>query len=189
MFGLTLIDHLRLTFGHIIYTHRAHSRLALHHGRWNRGLQVAEALLMIGTAAAAISLVQTGQPTQAIVTAIAATLALVVLVVRLLFDFETSAAIHRACGAQLWHLREQYRALLADLQDGSITLEVARERRDALMQRLHDVYENAPPFDRTAYEAARSAAPAEHERALSDEEVDRFLPASMKKGDSGQSAA
>lgn len=187
MFGLTLVDHLRLTFGHIIYTHRAHARLALAHARWSRGLQGAEALLVIATASTALGFVQGGESAYAISTAVTATLALLVLVLRLVVDFDGSAATHRRCGAHLWLLREQYRALLADLQDDSITLDAARERRDALMQRLHDLYENAPPFDRRAYEAARAALPAQHEGALSDDEVDRFLPESLKKR--GQSAA
>jgi hypothetical protein len=187
MFGLTLVDHLRLTFGHVIYTHRAHSQLALRHARWSRGLQCGEALAVISTATAAGLSVQTGQGAFAITAAVTAIAALIVFVLRLVFDFDTAASTHRACGAHLWALREQYRALLADLQDGSITLEVARERRDALMCRLHHVYENAPPFDRQAYEAARAELPAQHEAALSDEEVDRFLPESLRKG--GKSAA
>ena len=187
MFGLTLVDHLRLTFGHVIYTHRAHSHLALRYARWSRALQCGEALAVIATAATATASVQTGQGGYAVAAAVAAVVALVVLVLRLVFDFDSAAGTHRVCGAHLWALREEYRALLADLQDGSITLEVARDRRDALMRRLHEVYENAPPFDRQAYEAARGALPAQHEVALSDEEVDRFLPESLRKG--GQSAA
>lgn len=187
MFGLTLVDHLRLTFGHVIYTHRAHARLALRHARWSRGLQAGEALLLITTVAASMAFVQAPQSAAAVVAAVAASLALVVVVVRVVFAFETSASTHRACSAHLWQLREQYRALLADLQDGSLTLDLARERRDALMQRLHEVYELAPPVDKSAYEAARGAVAAEHETGLSDEEVDRFLPPSLRKG--GQSAA
>lgn len=182
MFGLTLVDHLRLTFGHIIYTHRAHAQLALRQSRWNRALLGAEALLMMAAAVTAIGLVQTGQAGYALPTALTAAMAVLVLVVRLVFDFERRAATHRVCSAQLWRLREEYRALLADLQDGSITLDIARDRRDELMQRLHDVYKDAPPFDRNAYEAARAALPSQHEGALSDEEVDRFLPESLKKG-------
>lgn len=187
MFQLTLVDHLRLTFGHVIYAHRAHARLALHHSRWHRGLLGAEAVTVAAAAAAAVGLMQTSQPAYAVTTAVAGTAALVTLIFRLVFDFETSAATHRTCSARLWHLREQYRALLADLQDGSITLEIARERRDALMRQLHDLYEQAPPIDRSAYEAARAALPSQHEGALSDEEVDRFLPESLKK--TGKSAA
>ena len=28
MFQLTLVDHLRMTFGHIVYQHRAHAQIA-----------------------------------------------------------------------------------------------------------------------------------------------------------------
>ena len=150
MFGLTLVDHLRLTFGHVIYTHRAHSQLALRHSRWSRGLQLGEAILLVATAATAAAAVQTGTAAYAVSAAVTAAVALGVLVARIVFDFDGSASTHRSCSAHLWHLREQYRALLADLQDDAITLDVARERRDALMQRLREVYEQAPPVDRAA---------------------------------------
>jgi hypothetical protein len=181
MFGLTLVDHLRLTFGHVIYTHRGHAQLALRHAHWSRGLQCGEALMAVATVAAAIAQIQTGFAAYAIAAAVTASLGLIILVLRLVLDFDTSAATHRVCSAHLWHMREQYRALLADLQDGSISLDVARERRDELMKRLHDIYENAPPLDRKGFEAARDALPAKYDAAMTDEEVDRFLPESLKK--------
>jgi hypothetical protein len=187
MFGLTLVDHLRLTFGHIIYTHRAHTRLALRHSRWNLWTQAAEAGLMLAAALASIALLTTGQTPYAVITAIAACAAVCTLLLRMVFDFDRRASAHRTSGAQLWRLREEYRALLADLKDGSITLDRARERRDAVMNALHAVYENAPPADRSIFEAARRALPTSHEGALTDEEVDRFLPPSLQK--SGKSAA
>lgn len=187
MFGLTLVDHLRLTFGHVIYTHRAHLRLALRHSRWNLGTQVAEALLMLTAAFSSIAALSTGQPPYAIVTAVAASGAVAVLLLRMVFDFDRRAGAHRSCSAHLWHLREEYRALLTDLKDGGLALDEARDRRDAVMRELKAVYENAPPADRKSYEAARRALPTAHEDALTDDEVDRFLPSSLKKG--GKSAA
>ena len=187
MFGLTLVDHLRLTFGHIIYTHRAHLRLALRHSRWNLGTQVAEAVLMLAAAFSSIAAVSTGQAPYAIATAVTASGALATLLLRLVFDFERRAGAHRGCSARLWHLREEYRALLTDLKDGGLALDEARERRDTVMRELRAVYEDAPPADRRTYEAARRALPTAHEDGLTDDEVDRFLPPSLKKG--GKSAA
>lgn len=187
MFGLTLVDHLRLTFGHVIYTHRAHTQLALRHARSNRWLLGAEAILMLAAAITSGALLSTGQLPYAVATAVAASLAVFTLLLRLIFDFDTSARAHRECSARLWHIREQYRALLADVKDGNLALDCARERRDVLMAMLHEVYENAPPADRGVFEAARRNLPSAHESALSDEEVDRFLPASLRKG--GKSAA
>jgi hypothetical protein len=152
MFQLTLVDHLRLTFGHVIYAHRAHSELALRHARWNRWL------------------------------AAAAAVAVATLVIRLVFDFDRSASAHRACSARLWKIREQYRALIADLRDEALTVDTARQRRDALMEMLHGVYENAPPAERSVYAAARQALPGTDEGDLADEEINQFLPASLHKG-------
>ena len=182
MFGLTLVDHLRLTFGHVIYAHRAHAQLAARHAAWNRWLQGGEAILMLAAALASVALVVTGTVAYAIVTAVTAVIAVCTLLIRLVFDFDRSASAHRTCSAQLWHIREQYRAVLTDVKDESLSLEGARERRDALMALLHAVYEKAPPADRGTYEAARQALPGTHENDLADDEVDQFLPASLQKG-------
>lgn len=187
MFGLTLVDHLRMTFGHVIYTHRVHTQLAARYAKWHRWSLGAEALLVLTAALSSIALVSTMNGALAIVPAVAASAAACVLAVRLMLDLEGRAGAHRACGARLWHIREQFRAVLADLKDGHLTLDAARAERDVLMARLQAVYDNAPPADRTLYEAARSASPDMHEDAILDQEVDRFLPESLQKG--GQSAA
>jgi len=182
MLGLTLVDHLRLTFGHVIYTHRAHTELAARCAKRNRILQVVEGLGLLITVIGSVALLTTGGVAYSIVTAIAASGAVLAFSTRVILDLDTSANAHRTCGARLWHIREQYRALLADLQDGHLTLDQARERRDTLMKTLHGIYEKAPLADRAAYEVARRAIPADHEAVLSDEEVDRFLPSTLHKG-------
>ena len=181
MFGLTLTDHLRLTFGHVIYSHRTHAEIAMRHARWHRWLTIGEAVLMLATAAAAIALIVTLQPAYAVVAAVCAVITVCAEVVQLTCGFDRTALAHRACSAHLWQIREQYRALLADLTDGAISVDAARERRDALMITLHRIYEHAPPADRALYEAARQKTTLTDETALSDEEIDRFLPVSLHK--------
>jgi hypothetical protein len=183
MFALSLVDHLRLTFGHVIYTHRAHASLAWRQARWNRWLLGAEAILMLAAALASVAMMSTGQTTFAVVSAVAASLSVCAVIVRLVFDFDGRAAAHRACSARLWHIREQYRALLADLKDEYLTIDRVRERRDELAGMLRAVYEHVPPADRAAYEAARRALPVEDEGPLTDEEIDRFLPLALQKGE------
>lgn len=181
MFALTLMDHLRLTFGHVIYSHRAHSELADRHTRWHNRLKASGALLMLATAVLSGAVVVTLQPAYAIAAAGCASLAVGAELVQLGFSFDRSAGAHRACSARLWQIREQYRALLADLSDGAITVEAARERRDELMATLHRIYENAPPADRSVYQAARQAQAVTDDSALTDQEIDRFLPDSLHK--------
>jgi conflict system pore-forming effector with SLATT domain len=181
MFELSLLDHLRLTFGHVIYRQKAHAQTAHAHARWSRALRVGEALLMGGAAVTSFGMVFGRGPGYAVATAVLTSSALAFLLIHLLFDFDRSADAHRVCSAKLWHIREQYRALMADLRDGAIDITGARHWRDGLMRDLHHIYENAPPADRQMYEAAKKVLAATDEAALTDEEIDRFLPQSLQK--------
>ncbi len=182
MFELTLFDHLRMTFGHVVYRHQAHVRLSASRARASRWLRASEAVLMTGVTVTAAGAAYTSIRAYAITAAVLASLALVVLLVRLTFDLERSAQVHAVCAAKLWHIREQYRAMLADMVDGAIDLDTARRRRDRLMEELHDTYEAAPAPDPQAVErAGLSAAGAANDAALPDEAIDVFLPASLQK--------
>lgn len=190
MFELTLLDHLRLTFGHVVYRHRAHARIAFRRSRWSRWLRGAEAILVGGAALAAMAaaFMRTDAHASAITSAVLSALALITLIVHLTFDFDATAHAHAACATRLWEIRERYRALLSDLRDGAIEIETARLRRDALIGELHGIYGNAPPADHLAYESAAQAIQTVDEGALSDEEIDRFLPKSLQKGKSPAAA-
>ena len=186
MFELTLIDHLRLTFGHVIYRHRVHSQVACSRWRWSRWLRAAEALLMIGVLAAAIATLFGGGKGYMIASAVFAGLALLPLLAHLTFDFDRSARAHTLCATRLWHMRERYRAFLSDLRDGAIDINTARSYRDALLLDLHAIYEHAPPEDAQVYQRAGEAVAVVDEPTLSDEEIDLFLPKSLQKA--GKSA-
>ncbi|PYR20184.1 MAG: hypothetical protein DMF94_12815 [Acidobacteria bacterium] len=180
MFEMTLVDHLRMTFGHIVYRHRAHAQIAYSRSRWNRGLKAVEALLMTGVAVAALGAAfGRGYPYE-IGSAVLAILALATLLLHLTFDLDKSTQAHASCATRLWHIREQYRALLSDLSDGAIEIDTVRRRRDELMTELCGVYENAPPADHQAYQTAAQAVLTADERVLTDEEIDRFLPKSLQ---------
>ena len=175
MFQLSLLDHLRLTFGHVVYRHQAHAQIArsrTHQSRWLRG---AETLLMAATAIGAVGAAFARGYGYAIASAVFAVLALVTLLLHLMFDLDASARAHASCAARLWLIREQYRALLSDLCDGAIDVDAARRGRDTLMTELHAIYESAPLADQQI--AGRPGDQA----ALSDEEIDVFLPRSLQK--------
>lgn len=143
MFSLTLLDHLRLTFSQISQRHKAHTEAAESKARWNRTLRGSEALLIGGVSIAAAA-AAFGQGRIFIITAaVLASAALLVLIVHLTFNFETSAHTHAASSAHLWRIRERYRALLTDLQEGVVDVSEARLRRDRLIEELGAIFDNA----------------------------------------------
>jgi hypothetical protein len=71
--------------------------------------------------------------------------------------------------------------LLSDLHDGALGVDALRRRRDELIAELRQVYEDAPPLERKAYQTAgQSLRTGDDEKALSDEEIDKFLPKSLQ---------
>ncbi len=188
MFGVSLLDHLRMTFGHVVFRYKAHTQLARSRTRWSRALRALEAILMIGVAVAAVGAAFGKGPVYTIVSAVLAVLALATLLLHLTFDLERSAQAHASCATELWQIREQYRAVLSDFSDGALDLEAVRRRRDQLMEDLHDIYQSAPFADAQIYSSASRGVAVVDEAALTDEEIDLFLPKSLHKAEKSTAA-
>ena len=180
MFELTLVDHLRMSFGHVIHRHKAHERIAHVRSRLSRILRAVEALLMIAVVVLTLAAAFGRGSGYEVAGAVLATCALLCLLLHLAFDLDNSARAHSWCATRLWHIREQYRALLSDLSDGALDLNTVRRRRDELSTELRSVYENAPPADHQAYQSAGRSLRAADDRPLADEEIDQFLPKSLQ---------
>jgi hypothetical protein len=180
MFALSLVDTLRLAFGQVVYHYKSHARVAALLTRWSRILRITQTLLMLAvvfvTVAAAF-----GQGHRFIVMgAVLSSLALLIFVLHVMFDLDSSARVHHACSTRLWHVREQYRALLSDLNDGAVAPDEARARRNALMDEVKAIHAVAPSLTRRVFTAARNTAKDDEEVALADDEIDRFLPKSLR---------
>lgn len=179
MFQLSLVDHIRLSFGSVATSYRAHSRAAERlTGRARQSHILIVLMLALATGASLLAL--TGSRPFQIAAASMAAVALIAFTISLSLDFGPRAHAHRACAAQLWLLCEKYRALLAEVHDGLVDLPAVTKRRDDLMREVQIVYEHALPADREAYKIAREALGA-GESVPSDQDIDRLLPASLRQ--------
>lgn len=182
MFRLSVVDHVRLSFGHVVQSYTAHARAAerLAGRAWQLKLVI---LTLLGVAAASTvwALVGASRSLQ-IVGAVAAGLAFAAYAIYVALDLEPRVQAHRAWASRLWIVCERYRALLAEIRDGLVDNETLMRRRDALTQQVQAIYEHAPPADREAY-AGAAAEVARAEGTLTDAQIDQFLPASLRKGE------
>jgi hypothetical protein len=182
MFRLSVVDHLRLSFGHVAQSYTAHARAAerLAARAWQMKIVILT-LLGIGAAGSAWVLVGASRTLQ-VVGAVAAGLAFAAYAIYVALDLEPRMQAHRACASRLWLVCERYRALLAEIRDGLLDNDELMRRRDALAQQVQAIYEHAPPADREAL-AAAAAEVASKEGTLTDAEIDKLLPASLRKGE------
>jgi len=180
MFQLSLVDHIRLSFGHVVYTYRAHARVAERLAL--RAAQIRAAILTLsGVATGAAVLALGGDRRIQIAAAVSAGLAFALYALSAALDLEPRAYAHRSCAARLWLLCEKYRALLAEVHDGLVDVPAVTERRDALMREVQAVYEYALPADRDSYQIAHDALAETGGKSLSDQAIDRFLPPSLRQ--------
>lgn len=179
MFQLSLVDHIRLSFGSVATSYRAHARAAERLAARARQSRVV-LVILLGLATGSSLVALTGARPFQIAAAALSAIALVSLAMVHSLEFEARAFAHRACAAQLWLLCEKYRALLAEVHDGLVDLPETTARRDNLMREVQNVYEHALPADREAYQIAREALGA-GTGTPSDQDIDRLLPASLRQ--------
>jgi hypothetical protein len=181
MFPLSVVDHVRLNFGHAVQNYTVHARAAERLAAFTARARIAVVLLLgVATAAMLAGLLLTAPSPYQIVAAVAVGLAFAAYSLYLAFALESRLFAHRSFAHRLWPICERYRSLLAEVQDGLVDRDAVLQRRDDLIAQLHTVYEQAFLVDQQAYERVRQ--PAQRDDGLSDEQIDQFLPPSLRAG-------
>jgi len=177
MFQLSVIDHIRLSFGDVIRGYKVHSAAAeqLAQKAWLIRTTVL-VLLGLGVIASATLLVSDGRLLR-IASPVFVAAGFLAYAAYLVLDLDPRVHAHRTTATRFWLLCEKYRALLTEIQDGLIDAPQVKERRDALIADVHAAIERSGDL-KTFGRVMATIAPA----AAADAEVDAFLPLSAKKG-------
>jgi hypothetical protein len=187
MFQLSIVDHIRLSFGSAVGAYQGHTSAALRLSLWGWYSKIATlSALGLGAGANLIALRQ-GHAFQ-VTAAVMASMSFAALAVYIAFDPTPRIYGHRACAARLWALCERYRALLTEVQDERIDLTAITMRRDALLQEFAAIFEHGAPDDRETYRIAQKALSGPHLGGYSDQDLDQFLPAALRRTTSGAEA-
>jgi hypothetical protein len=181
MINISLLDSIRESFGRVVYTHKAHEKMADRLATTSTVFKWAELILIALTAGSTIKvIVSPGRPYD-VVSAILASLTLLITIYQFRFNSDQVIQAHRTAAKKLWLVREKYIALITDLCANAIDSNMARQQRDALVQEVYAVYDAAPSTNSRAYKAAQKALKINEEMTFADNEIDLFLPASLHK--------
>jgi hypothetical protein len=180
MFGLSIVDHVRLNLARTADNYTVHARaserLAIATTRMRIGVLV---LSLAAAAASIVSLIEPG-PSYRIAAAVAASVAFAAFGGYLAIGFEGRVHTHRLCAHKLWLVCERHRALLAEIRDGSLDRAAIIRRRDELVLETHSAYDQVFPLDERGYEAARQFADTrerpDSEEARAEREATESLP-------------
>ena len=172
---------LRESFGRVVYTHKTHEKQAdILQTRlsWIKFAQIA--FSAISTVGFGTTLLGTGWWGSLAGGIFSAALLALNLYTRN-YDLGKQSQQHRDAAVTIWSIREKYLSLITDLSMGCESLSDIRHRRDALADELSGVYAHAPSTTEAAYRKAQKALKLQGEMTFTIEEVDAFLPESLRR--------
>lgn len=179
-----LEDQIRECFARVAWTHKTHEKCAdilnLRLARIKFWQIVLSAIITTGILAAVF-----GESKEiGVVTAIISFFLTIMNTYVKQYDLGGIAQKHADSAIYIWNIRESYFSLLTDIRYAESDLQEVRNKRDRLQEELLEIYRGAPRTIAKAYDKASNALKNMEELTFSDQEIDAFLPKSLKKGTS-----
>ena len=110
---------------------------------------------------------------------------IIFLIIQLTFSFEQQRIIHKSSALKYMGLRDCYRSLIADIMNENITTETILSKRDLLQHEYQVISDLSPQtgnkeYTETQKRLNKRGAVQGEEFTWSDEEIDRFLPETLR---------
>lgn len=102
------------------------------------------------------------------------------LIFQLSFNPEKEMLEHQNTANQLWLMREKHLNLLTDIKNEIYDKKDISKKRDALTNKLSQVYSNAPKTNTSDYTKASIALNGNEKPKADDDEMDNFLPKNLQ---------
>lgn len=101
------------------------------------------------------------------------------------FDLQKLIASHKAIANKLIAVRDQYKVLLTEIRLQNDSVENLLIRYNELVKETDTIYLEAPSTTDEAVDRASEALKIKKDNTFSDEEIDSFLPISLRRGTNG----
>ncbi|MBD2776801.1 SLATT domain-containing protein [Iningainema tapete] len=176
-----LESQIRECYGRVVYTHVVHEKCAdicLKRLTTIKNWQIILSAITTGTLL--ISIFGEGK-IGTILGAVFSTILLALNTYTQDYDLGELAQKHSETANKLWQIRESYLSLLTDIAVNSLTLDQIQTKRDALQNTVAAIYQNAPRTNQQAYKKAQKALQIEEQMTFSEQEIDSFLPTTLKR--------
>jgi hypothetical protein len=182
MFSVSVLEHLRLNCGLVVQNYTTHARAAERLAALALKTRMTIlGLLALATAATVFSLFRPAREYQ-IVAAVLAVAALAIYVTAIAYGIEAKVHSHRLLAHRLWLLCERYRGLLAEIHDGLVDDAAILQRREALIEQGHWIYEQGFPIDQPAAESLRQPALESGSEPAREPPPDQMMTAARNSG-------
>ena len=176
-----LESQIREIYGRVVYTHKTHEKCADVLKERSDRFKFFEIFLSAATTTSILVVVFGDGKLFQIIAAVCATILLAITLYSKDFNLLAIAEKHKQAALNILELREKLLSVLVDIRIGNEDVKSLQQRRDDINEQLINVYRGAPKTIHKAYQIASKALQKKEEFTFSDEEIDKFLPESLRK--------
>lgn len=172
---------IRECYGRVVWTHKTHEKCTDILNDRNNAIKMWQIILSAITTSGIFITVLGESKEAGILSAVISMVTLALSTYVKKYDLGGMAQKHADAASLIWNIREKYLSLLTDIRAGVISIDDIRATRDKLQNDLYKLYQGSPRTLNKAYEKASKALKEMDEMTFSDEEIDKFLPKSLRK--------
>jgi hypothetical protein len=174
-------SQIREIYGRVVYTHKTHEKCADLLKNRSDCLKIIEILLSALTTTSILVVIFGDGCIFEFLAALFSTVLLCLTLYSKDFNLLAIAEKHKQAALNILEIREKLLSLLVDIRIGNKEIEILQLRRDELNEELVNTYRGAPKTINKAYQVASKALKENEEFTFTDEEIDKFLPESLRR--------
>ena len=174
-------SQIREIYGRVVYTHKTHEKCADLLKNRSDCLKIIEILLSALTTTSILVVIFGDGCIFEFLAALFSTVLLCLTLYSKDFNLLAIAEKHKQAALNILEIREKPLSLLVDIRIGNKEIEILQLRRDELNEELVNTYRGAPKTINKAYQVASKALKENEEFTFTDEEIDKFLPESLRR--------
>ena len=139
--------------GNVLYTYSAHWKIVGRLKKQYFWIKIVQIMLTAISAGGFLATVLSGIPELSWICGLASVIALFLNLYMLNFNPAEDIKKHRDAANELWAVREAFKSLVVDFDD--LSIDVIREKRDLLNQKLKEIYDRYPGTDEKGFKKAQ----------------------------------
>ncbi|OXG03667.1 hypothetical protein BC749_1097 [Flavobacterium araucananum] len=176
-----LESQIREIYGRVVYTHKTHEKCADVLKERNDCLKITEVILSALTTTSILVVIFGEGIVFQFLAALFSTALLCLSLYSKDYNLLALAEKHKQAALDIIEVREKLLSLLVDIRIGNKDVNDYQIERNKLNEQLLNAYRGAPKTINKAYKIASKALQKNEEFTFSDEEIDKFLPESLRK--------
>lgn len=179
---LVLENDIRNKYASVVWSHKIQEKQADIYSKNYKRLETTNIISASLTSVGIVSLIFTDQLWVKIVSAILSFVTIFVSSYFKAFNLSDLRKRHKASANQLLKIRDKLEMVLLEIRIKSKQPEEILQHYKELSEELHKCYDEAPPTTDKAVDLARKALNVTKDNSFSDDEIDSFLPETLRRG-------